>query len=102
MKTDDDLRAEFIRIDRKQSKTLIRVRTITWQGSHTPKARWVTALDLAPGASERDIEASIQAILGDARFFRVCVRCGERNPTGWMHSETICQSCAEHHLGVVY
>ena len=102
MKTDDDLRGEFIRIDRKPSKTLILVRKITWRGPHTPETHWVTAFNLAADASEPEVEASIRAALGDTRFFRVCVRCGDKNPIGWMHSETICQSCAERYLGVVY
>ena len=102
MQSDDDLRAEFIRVDYRPSKTLIMVRTIEWRGPYTPKERWVSARDLAPDASGQEIKAAIRAALEDARFFGVCMRCGERNPVGWMHSETACQSCAERHLGVVY
>jgi len=102
MQSDDDLRADFIRVDGKPSKTRIMVRTIDWRGPHTPEERWVSACDIAPDASEQEIEGAIRAVLEDARFFGVCIRCGKKNPVGWMHSETICQSCAERHLGVVY
>lgn len=78
------------------------VRTIEWPSPHTPKSRWVTACDFGPDATEHDVEVTIQKLLDDARFFGVCTRCGEKNPVGWMHSQTICQSCAERHLGVVY
>jgi hypothetical protein len=40
--------------------------------------------------------------LDDPRLFRSCTHCGEKNPVGWMHSDTICQACAETDLGVVY
>jgi len=100
--TRPDLRSEFIRVDRQPSQTLVLVRTITWQGPHTPETRWVPVSDLLPDAPEQEIEAAIIAVLGDPRFFHVCLCCGEKTPVGWMHSGTVCQSCAERHLGVVY
>ncbi|MEZ6048749.1 MAG: hypothetical protein R3C11_24860 [Planctomycetaceae bacterium] len=34
--------------------------------------------------------------------FRKCKLCKELKPPEWMHSKTVCQGCAQEHLGVVY
>lgn len=34
--------------------------------------------------------------------YRTCERCGENKPPEHMHSDEVCQSCAEEHLGIVY
>lgn len=100
--TDDELKAEFIRVTREPGKTQIDAYVIEWPEPHTPTHRWAPAAVLALSATEQDIAAVIEAVLRDKRFFRVCKRCHTRNPGGWMHSKTICQSCVERHLGVVY
>ncbi len=102
MKGDKELRQDYIKVDRQASGTNILVCVVTWSGPHTPESRWEVGRKLAPEASESDIEAAIQSLLEDTRFFGVCSHCGERNQHGHMHSETICQSCAERDLGVVY
>lgn len=102
MMTDDELKCKFIRVTREPGKTQIDACVIEWPEPHTPTHHWTSATELTPSASEQDIATAIDAVLRDKRFFRVCKRCGVRNPDGWMHSRTICQSCAERHLGVVY
>ena len=102
MKGDRELRQDYIKVDRQASATNILVCVVTWSGPHTPEGRWEIGRELRPEATGNDIEEAIQSLLGDARFFGVCSHCGERNQHGHMHSETICQSCAESDLGVDY
>ena len=46
-------------------------------------------------ATEEEIENARRALLKDPRFFRVCHRCRQRQPCGWMLSENLCQGCSE-------
>ena len=34
--------------------------------------------------------------------FRECKLCQKLKPPEWMHSKTVCQGCAQEHMGVVY
>lgn len=34
--------------------------------------------------------------------FRTCTRCEERTPPEWMHSDELCQECAEQDLGLIH
>ncbi len=93
--------SDFVRIDRTVSgRPTVSVATVEWDGPHTPTLRW-TQYDskFAVGATDEEI---IQAVMQDRRFFTTCSRCGEINNIGHMHSESMCQGCAERHLGVVY
>ena len=97
-----DLREEFLAVQRGRGGLVIKVREIHWDGPHTPREEWVVYRELPQHAAADDVQAVIDAALSDPRYFRSCTRCGEKNPVGWMHSDTVCQSCAERHLGVVY
>jgi hypothetical protein len=50
-----------------------------------------------------DLAATIDRVrvLREAAL-RTCRYCGARNTPGHMHSEDVCQACAERHLGVVH
>ena len=93
----EELKRTFIRIDGQD----IYVQLITWEGPHTPVSRWhLTARVEMPDPAA--VEKAVDEVLANPKYFRTCVRCGEHNPVGWMHSEDTCQSCAEKHFGVVY
>ncbi len=102
MKGDRELRRDYIKVDRQASGPNILVCVVTWPSPHTPESQWEIGRELEPDASANDIEAATQAILEDTRFFGVCSHCGKRHLDGHMHSETICQGCAESDLGVIY
>jgi hypothetical protein len=85
---DFDLGEEFFRTEREVDETRILVRTISWKGPHTPVITWVLARTLRVGASDMEVEAAIQQLLRDPKFFRVCEECSRRYPIGHMHDET--------------
>jgi len=93
---------EFISVERSQGDVVIRVCQIEWPAPHSPVSKWTTAKRLGANASEEEIDLAVQGLLEDGRYFRVCVECDEPNPTGHMHDDRICQSCAERNHGVVY
>jgi hypothetical protein len=81
--------------------TRVYVRSIRWLNPHTPHAEWVMwrqyGIDEIPDRGDAAAE-----LLRDPRFFGSCDACGERKPRGWMHSATLCQTCAQLKHGVVY
>lgn len=90
------------------SKVSIAVYSVRWEGSHTPVVRPMQIATLnwkrLPAATmlvalHGLINAGVE--LRRAKYRR-CDKCGETKPPEWMHGDDICQSCAEHHLGVVY
>jgi hypothetical protein len=97
-----DVKRDYIMAVPCASGTTILAKIVTWPEPHMPDSHWEVAQELGPDVSQDEIEAAIQRVLEDSRFFGVCSYCGERCPQGCMHSETCCQSCAEKHLGVQY
>ncbi|MFT7620611.1 MAG: hypothetical protein ACI97A_004268 [Planctomycetota bacterium] len=96
--TDDELTEKFVRIDGLSLEVLM----ISWDGPHSPISEWRQAETLEPDPSQAKIDRAVKAVLSNPNFFRVCYMCEQRNPVGWMHSEDVCQGCAENHLGVVH
>lgn len=52
-------------------------------------------------------ETQLPELIAAARLqqqqnFGDCKYCGERNPSGWMFSSDICESCAESKLGIIH
>lgn len=90
------------------SKISIAEFTVRWEGPHTPvvRPRQVATLNwqrLPASETMMLLHMLIEAARSTRRSkFRTCERCGETKPPEWMHGESICQSCAEQHLGVVY
>ena len=90
------------------SRVTVAIFTAGWEGPHTPvvhpkvlgtlywrrlpASQMIRALDDLI-TTARDIRRA---------KYRKCERCGETNPPEWMDGATICQSCAEKHLGIVY
>lgn len=86
----------------------IAVYSVQWEGPNTPVVRpqHLAALNwkrLPASTTMMTLHGLISAAVELRRAnYRKCERCGETKPPEWMHGDTICQSCAEQHLGVVY
>lgn len=83
---------------------------VVWDGPHTPKVKGKKLFSLRysmlPSSSDEALEVIRLLIEASRRIrlasFTICSHCQEVTPPEWMHNETICQGCAEKHLGVVY
>ena len=95
---DEQLIKEFIRAERSEHGVEITVCEIEWPTPSEPVSHWTIVSLLPLDASEAQIDTAVRAVLVDSRFFGVCATCRERNPNGWMHDDTVCQSCS----GAVY
>ena len=97
----DELLRDWLRFQPTERGTRVLVRTIRWDGPHTPVSDW--RLWRQFGTEEGlDRDEVSGEVLDDVRFFGSCRTCGERKPRGWMHGEGLCQACAERDHGVVY
>ena len=99
---DQELREEFICVEKTEDAVKILFHEIRWQGPHTPIHTWVARKSLPATASEVEIEKAADSILEDDGYFQVCNECGDKKPLGWMLDQSICQGCAQIHHGVVY
>lgn len=99
---DAEIVEEFTRVGLATDSCVIEVAQITWDGPHTPVTEWVTALTLPGDASPQSIADARYALLAMRRYFRICRRCKERNPLGWMDDGRVCQSCGEQYYGIVH
>ena len=100
---DSDLANEFIRQEAVGQSVHVLVRLIEWHGGPAnPTSRWKLIAKINIADAESKLGPAIRRVLDDRRYFGRCEECGERNPAGWMHSEKLCQSCAEANHGVVY
>jgi hypothetical protein len=99
--TDEELIAESFRLEPVGEGARLLVRRIWWDG-HQPQAEWDLVAERSGLLSPEEHHQFMRQALGDPRYFRRCGRCGELQPSGWMHDATTCQTCAERHLGVVY
>ena len=99
---DKELLDEFTDVRSSPSGLVLRVRQITWPHPHEPKTRWHAVTRLPVGTSPTDIDAARQRLLLDPKYFRVCTECHQWKPSGWMHDDAICQSCAERNHGVMH
>jgi hypothetical protein len=100
--TDNKLLAEFTRVSPGADGAVLECLDIIWPHPSTPESCWMPVKTLSPGLEVGEVEAARLALLHLPRFFRVCRRCGERHPVGWMLDKHTCQSCAERDLGVVF
>ena len=91
-----------------RTKVTVAIFRVEWEGSHTPVVRPQVLATLSwrrlPAIRMMMTLHDMIAIAKEIRKarYRKCERCGETKPPEWMHNATICQSCAEKHLGVVY
>lgn len=80
---------------------IFQVAEITWHG-HTPMTYWNSIKWLDADTPLKKINREYRKLLERRTYFKICEICEERNPVGWMHHNTICQSCAERELGVIH
>lgn len=98
---DDAILAEFLRVIRTPDATRIEAQVISWHGPANPTSAWHVARQLAPAATDAEVDSALREVLQDRTFFAVCRRCGERNPQGWM-GDTTCHGCMQQYEGVVF
>ncbi len=99
---DRDLIQRFIKIEPELDGINVLVCKIGWRDSHTPISIWELVAKLKADVSSAEIDAQVHQALNNKEYFQVCKECRERNPCGWMHSKSICQSCAERHHGIIH
>jgi hypothetical protein len=104
--TDQSLVEQFIEIRRNTAGLQLWVKTIHWEGPHTPITVPTLAIQLSSQATEADVQEACSGLLKDPRFFLSCSVCGERKPRGWLGhldhlSEPVCHGCMERQ-GVVF
>ena len=95
---DEELIKQFIRTERGEDAVEIAVSEIEWPTPDWPVSHWTFVSWLPLDVTEAQVDRAVRAVLVDSRFFGVCATCRERNPNGWMHDATVCQSCS----GAVY
>jgi len=93
---------QFIRITRFNDTVEIQVCMIKWPHPHTPKSTWHTIHKLDGFTSQEVIDELVEKIFLDKRYFKICNECDQRNPIGHMHSNNVCQGCAEQNHGIVH
>lgn len=82
--------------------------TVSWETPYTPviKAEKVGSLNWeqvpATVLNEKLSELITKTIEIRRAKYRKCEKCRETKQPEWMHNQTVCQSCAEEHLGVVH
>jgi hypothetical protein len=93
---------EYLRVRPAEKHLLLQVMQIAWPSPGSPRTYWRTVSRLPVDASPAAIAKARRAALRNPKHFRVCQECGELKPSGHMHDDKICQSCAERSHGVVY
>lgn len=92
----------------KGSTVSVAIFSVRWEGPHTPVVcpQKIASLNWKRIPATRtmmSLHALIEAACEIRRSkYRKCKYCEQTNPPEWMHSDDVCQSCAERHLGVVH
>ncbi|WP_261816214.1 hypothetical protein [Vibrio gallicus] len=93
---------DFIRINCETNKLVLQVCQIDWPAPHEPSETWVTAKSLDSSIELMELDAEIQYLLSNPKYFGFCTQCKAHFVIGMMHSDSHCHSCAERCLGIVY
>ena len=101
-KADDRLIKDFIRVVESNGGYFLEVGVVGWDGPHRPYIIWKVFRKWRHAPSAQRLAAAQQKALQESRFFKICFTCHERNNVGHMFDSEICQTCAEHDLGIVY
>ena len=100
--SDAKLVEEFVRMEIQGERIKILIREVSWRGPYRAVSTWTLTKELPLGSSGEEVDAVVQGLLRDRRYFRVCTECSLRVPNGRMHDGKLCQGCAQQVLGVVY
>ena len=98
----DSSAREYVRIRRDQRGCVLEVCTIRWKSPAEPIARWKVVRRWPSAPPSDELDAATSDLLKDPRYFLLCTICRIQVPRGHMHSDEVCQGCAEKHLGVVH
>lgn len=99
---DKKIMEHFTRHEVDLDYTAFEVELIDWPTPHGPVSEWREVKRVPKSLSEERIEIERMRLLQDQKYFRVCQECFNRNPVGWMHSDAVCQGCAQENHGVIY
>jgi hypothetical protein len=94
---------EFIKIEKREDKIVILVGSISWRGGpHNPVLQWKIAKTLKINSLKSEVDAQVNAVLNDNRYFCICAECGKYKLDGHtttLADKSICHGCAEinHH-----
>lgn len=99
--TPDELKRDFIQQVVESGWLRLSVRLIIWSGQE-PRSHWQLVGVFPTGIDTEEVHEAINAILHDPRYFGVCTECNERQPSGWMISDDLCQSCPSQHHQVLF
>jgi hypothetical protein len=76
---------------------------VRWRGPAEPQPWLRDAVHLPVGFTEAELaEAMVAAREHRARAVQTCRYCERSFVPGHMHSDDVCQGCAERHLGVIH
>jgi hypothetical protein len=95
---------EFIRIEKRENETVILVGSIFWKGgSYDPVLQWKIAKTLKINSLKSEVDAQVNEVLKDKRYFSICSECGKYKLVGhttMIGDISICHGCAEinHHV----
>lgn len=78
------------------------VALVRWPGPGSPVLEWRPYRRWKRSPDPARLQQARAAALRDPPYYRVCESCHKVRNLGHMHDRTICQSCAERHLGVCY
>jgi hypothetical protein len=73
---------------------------VTWPHPHEPVPWLRDVVHVVRADDLSRIVEHARELRGE--MLQVCRFCGQHNVPGHMHSDDVCQSCAERHLGVVH
>tara|TARA_B110000305_G_scaffold144345_1_gene160507 strand:- start:272 stop:697 length:426 start_codon:yes stop_codon:yes gene_type:complete len=78
------------------------VATLEWPHPHEPARKWHIINHWAEEPSTEIRRQAESAILQDTRYFKTCSMCNSVTNVGYMHSDKVCDGCAEKHLGIIH
>ena len=93
---------DLFRLEKEMNSWTLSVGSIGWRGPHEPYVTYHTVSTWQSMPSNEDVEVCLAKTAQDTRFFKICTKCNTLNANGHMHSDTMCQGCAERYLGVVH
>lgn len=111
--TREELRREYIRVERGEGPIRIQVGVVTWSDPGTPGLEWEQAARKRRSTDESELERITEALLDDPRYFRICSSCNTHLPEGLTGrspgslSETLddtryCHGCLNRMFGTVF
>ena len=93
--------SDEVMVQRGENHIGVYVLSLGWDGPYTQVFTYKLAEHLPVGASEQEIEQTVEKTKRSKKYFGTCEACGERVMTGYMLSGC-CHACASSEHGVVF